>query len=99
MIKDKKIKILDGAIGTELQKRGMPSGVCPELWVLDHSEVLKDIHRCYAEAGSDVMLTGTFGANPVKLAEYGAEERTEEINRKLVTFAKEMATLSLRLPA
>lgn len=89
MFKDKKIKILDGAIGTELQKRGMPSGVCPELWVQDHSEVLKDIHRCYAEAGSDVILTGTFGANPVKLAEYGAEERTEEINRKLVTFAKE----------
>ena len=88
---DRTIKILDGAIGTELQKRGMPSGVCPELWTIDHPEILKEIHRSYIEAGSDIIFTGTFGANPVKLAEYGIADRTEEINRKLISLAKEAA--------
>ena len=75
----KKILILDGATGTELQKRGMPSGVCPEVWCLDHPEVIREIHRAYAEAGSDIVYTCTFGANRFKLGQYGIEN-VREIN-------------------
>jgi len=57
--------ILDGATGTELQKRGMPAGVCPEMWCIDNPGVIAGVHGDYARAGSDVVYTCTFGANRV----------------------------------
>ena len=74
------VLILDGAMGTELQMQGLPAGACPEAWALDHVHVLEGIHRAYAEAGSDVVTTNTFGANRIKLAHFGREARTIEIN-------------------
>jgi 5-methyltetrahydrofolate--homocysteine methyltransferase len=64
-----KILILDGAMGTELQQRGMPPGVCPEAWVIEHPETVKEIYRSYAHAGADIVYTCTFGANRLKLGE------------------------------
>jgi 5-methyltetrahydrofolate--homocysteine methyltransferase len=83
----KKILILDGATGTELQKRGMPSGVCPEVWCLDHPEVIQEIHRAYAEAGSDIVYTCTFGANRFKLGQYGIEN-VRKINKQIALLAR-----------
>jgi 5-methyltetrahydrofolate--homocysteine methyltransferase len=83
----KNILILDGATGTELQKRGMPGGVCPELWCLEHPAVLEDIHRAYRQAGADIVYTCTFGANRYKLAQYGRQE-VREINRELARLAR-----------
>ena len=83
----KKILILDGATGTELQKRGMPSGVCPEVWCLDHPEVIQEIHRAYAEAGSDIVYTCTFGANRFKLGQYGIEN-VRKINKQMALLAR-----------
>jgi len=83
----KKILILDGATGTELQKAGMPGGVCPELWCLDHPAVLADIHSAYRQAGADILYTCTFGANRYKLAQYGTQE-VREINRELVRLTR-----------
>ena len=79
---------LDGATGTELAKRGMPAGVCPEAWILDHPDAILDVQRSYAAAGSDIVYAPTFGANPLKLAEFGLEERTEELNRELAKLSR-----------
>ena len=79
---------LDGATGTELVKRGMPAGVCPEAWVLEHPDALAAVQQAYAESGSDLVYAPTFGANPLKLAEFGLEKRTAEINRKLAEISR-----------
>lgn len=76
--------ILDGATGSNLQKRGMPVGVCPEAWILEHPQVLIDLQTEYIQAGSDVIYAPTFSGNRIKLAEYGLEDRLEEMNRQLV---------------
>lgn len=87
----KRIVILDGATGSNLQKRGMPTGVCPELWISEHPEVLQGLQREYIEAGSDIVYAPTFSGNRIKMAEYGLADRLEEINAKLVRIAKEGA--------
>jgi 5-methyltetrahydrofolate--homocysteine methyltransferase len=87
-----KILILDGATGTELQKRGMPAGVCPELWVVENPHVIKEIQRAYIRAGSDVVYTCTFGGNRIKLEEFGLGSRTPELNRALARLSREAAS-------
>ncbi len=79
---------LDGATGTELVKRGMPAGVCPEAWVLEHPEALADVQQAYAASGSDLVYAPTFGGNPLKLAEFGLEKQTSEINRQLAEISR-----------
>lgn len=88
---ERRIVILDGATGTELQRRGMPEGVCPEQWVIEHPNVLKEIQREYINAGSDIVCTCTFGGNRIKLEEYGLGERVIEINRELAELSKKVA--------
>ena len=65
------IVVLDGAMGTLLEKRGLSAGEAPEKWNLTNPEAVTEVHRAYFKAGSDVVLTNTFGANPFK---YGDEE-------------------------
>ena len=79
---------LDGATGTELVKRGMPAGVCPEAWVLEHPEALVAVQQAYAASGSDLVYAPTFGGNPLKLAEFHLEQRTGEINRQLAEISR-----------
>ncbi len=86
----KRIVILDGAAATELQKRGMPAGVCPEEWCLKNPEVITSIHSDYVSAGADIIYTCTFGANRIKLAQYGIGN-VSEVNRKLASLAKKGA--------
>ena len=81
--------ILDGATGTNLMAAGMPVGVCPEQWVLDNPQVLKDLQKSYVEAGSHIVYASTFTGNRIKLQEYGLEDRLEEINTKLVELSRE----------
>lgn len=85
----KKIIQLDGATGTELIKRGMPVGVCPEAWILEHTEAIAEVQQAYARAGADIVYVPTFGANPLKLAEFGLESRTAEINEKLAAISRQ----------
>lgn len=59
--------LLDGATGTNLQKAGMPVGVCPEQWILENSEVLIDLQKQYVEAGTDILFAPTFTASRIKL--------------------------------
>jgi 5-methyltetrahydrofolate--homocysteine methyltransferase len=84
----KRILILDGATGTELQKRGMPAGVCPEWWCTENPEVIQAVQREYGEAGADMVYTCTFGGNGPKLSEYGRDD-VQEINRKLAVLSRQ----------
>lgn len=84
-----RIVLLDGATGSNLQKRGMPTGVCPEKWILEHSQVLIDLQKEYIAAGSDILYAPTFSGNRIKLEEYGLAEEIEEINRGLIRLSKE----------
>ena len=80
--------ILDGATGTELQKRGMPPGVSPELWCAENPGVIAGVHRDYARAGADAVYTCTFGANRFKLEPYG-EAQVRSLNRRLALIARQ----------
>ena len=81
--------ILDGATGSNLQKKGMPSGVCPEEWILSHPQALIELQREYVAAGSHIVYAPTFTSNRIKLSEYGMYDRMEEIVHKLVDLSKE----------
>ena len=84
-----KIVVLDGAMGTELQKLGMPNGVCVEKWVLENPHNLINVQKNYKEAGSDVVYSCTFGGNRFKLAEFGFEKEVYEINKRLAELSRE----------
>ncbi len=86
-----KIVILDGATGSNLQKRGMPTGVSPEKWMLENREVIIGLQREFLEAGTDILFAPTFTANRIKLKEYGLEDELERINRELVQISKAAA--------
>lgn len=80
--------ILDGATGTNLMAAGMPIGVCPEAWILEHKEVLLNLQRGYVEAGTNIVYAPTFTGNRIKLEEYGLADRITEINTELVRLSR-----------
>ena len=73
--------ITDGAWGTQLQTLGLGAGECPDAWNLTHADRVETVARAYVEAGSQVILTNTFGANRLRLAAHGLGDQTAEINR------------------
>ncbi len=79
---------LDGATGTELAAAGMPGGVCPEAWVMEHEEVFVDLQKKYISAGSDILYTMTFSCNEIKLSDHGMADRQEEMIHSLVALSK-----------
>ncbi|MCR4442428.1 MAG: homocysteine S-methyltransferase family protein [Peptococcaceae bacterium] len=85
------VLIGDGAMGTMLAEQGLGRGESPELWMLAHPEEIKKIHCSYLEAGSQVIQTNTFGANRLKLGEYGASDKVALINKKAARLAREAA--------
>ena len=84
-----RIVFLDGATGSNLSMRGMPSGVCPEKWILENKDVFMQLQREYAQAGTDIVYAPTFGGNRIKLAEYGLDMQLAQINAELVALSKE----------
>ena len=87
----KRILTLDGSMGALLQNRGLPHGHAPDLWNLDNPDPIRDVHRQYAEAGAEIILTNTFGASRLRLEEYGSYNRLKEINHAAVRLAREGA--------
>lgn len=81
--------LLDGATGTQLALMGMPQGVCPEQWILDHPQSILDVQRAYRQAGSHIVYTPTFGGNRIKLGEFGLADQLVEINRRLAQLSRE----------
>lgn len=82
---------LDGATGSNLLKRGMPAGVCPEKWILEHEDIFTGLQKEYVEAGSDIIYAPTFTANRIKLKEYGLQDDIVRINTQLVALSKKAA--------
>jgi 5-methyltetrahydrofolate--homocysteine methyltransferase len=83
--------LTDGAWGTQLQARGLAIGEIPDLWNLTHPDKVSEVARAYVEAGSQIILTNTFGANRVRLAEGGCAERAKEINEMGARLSREAA--------
>lgn len=79
----------DGAMGTQMQRAGLESGGCGEAWALDHPDRIFAIQRAYVEAGSDILLTCTFGGSRIMLNRHGEGERTVDINKAAVAIARE----------
>ena len=88
---EERIVFIDGATGTELQKKGMPAGVCPEKWIIDNPDAIRELQAAYYAAGSDIVLAPTFTASRIKLAEYGLEDNLVEMNRQLVRLTRSVA--------
>lgn len=89
----KELLFYDGGMGTLLQKRGLKPGELPETWNLEHTEEMVDIHSQYFEAGCDIVLTNTFGANALKF--HSDEYELEDIVTAAVVSAKEGAMLGV----
>jgi len=82
------ILVVDGAMGTMLQRAGLPAGECPELLNVTAPEMIADVHRFYRLAGADCVTTNTFGGSGPKLAEYGLADRVGELNAAAVRIAR-----------
>ena len=87
----KEITYLDGGCGSNLQKRGLPQGVCPEYWMCENIDVIRGLMAEYAMAGSDILYAPTFTANRIKLEEYGLRDKLEYINSTLIKMSLDVA--------
>ena len=88
------ILYLDGATGSNLVKAGMPSGVCPEQWILEHRDVMLKLQKDYVQAGTNILYAPTFTANRVKLAEYHLENNMSAMIHELVAISRDAAASS-----
>jgi len=91
LLNEKPVVVADGAWGTELARRGLPAGAAPELWNAERPDEVRAVAASYVAAGSDVILTNTFGGSPPKLAKAGLEGRCDELNRLGAELSKEAA--------
>lgn len=85
----KGVFLLDGAMGTQLFERGAEVGGCNDYLNIERPRIVADVHLAYAEAGSDAVLTNTFGANHYCLKRHGLEAKVREINRRGTLIARE----------
>jgi len=85
------VLIADGATGTMLQAAGLPTGVPGEAWVLEQPEEIMRLHRAYLEAGSQIILTTTFGGTRARLKAAGLDVQVAEVNRRAAELARQVA--------
>src|SRR6185503_2576239 len=85
------IIIMDGATGTQLQRMRLPAGMAPELWNLQNPEKVKEHYWAYVEAGSDAILTNSFGGTRPRLDMEGSGHLTHAINVAAAVLAREVA--------
>jgi 5-methyltetrahydrofolate--homocysteine methyltransferase len=85
------VLVADGAWGTEFFKRGLMQGSPPDEWNLTHPEIVREITREYLEAGADIVLTNTFGANKFRLEPHGLSDRVKAINASAASIAREVS--------
>ncbi|HTR32847.1 MAG TPA: homocysteine S-methyltransferase family protein [Gaiellaceae bacterium] len=85
------VLVLDGATGTNYQRMGIEPGVAPEEWVFDEPDKVRELHRRFVEAGSQLVLTCTFGGSSLRLSDERLAGRGPELNRRAVELAREAA--------
>lgn len=85
----REVILLDGATGSNLRNAGMPVGVCTELWILEHPEVMQELQRAYVDAGSQIIYAPTFSGNRISLSRYKAQDRLSFLNTELVALSKD----------
>ncbi|MFW6061325.1 MAG: homocysteine S-methyltransferase family protein [Planctomycetota bacterium] len=85
------VRVCDGAWGTEMQKRGLSAGAAPELWNTERPEAVEDVARGYVQAGSDVILTNTFGGNRFVLERHNAGDRAGELAEAAAKLSRKAA--------
>lgn len=90
-VNEKTPLISDGAWGTFLHQYGLKPGDCPELWNITHRDKVYTIGKSYIEAGSDMILTNSFGGSPIKLKHYGLDNRTAELNEAAAAISRDAA--------
>src|SRR5262249_19302818 len=90
----RRVLLMDGAMGTQLQCAGIREGECYELWNLTHPEQVRAIHQAYVDAGAELILANTFQSHPAALARYSLQDRFEEINQAAVEIAASVTTAS-----
>jgi 5-methyltetrahydrofolate--homocysteine methyltransferase len=83
-----RVLVMDGAMGTELQRRGLTESEPPEQWNLFHPEQVARVHGAYLDAGAEVLVTNTFQANPEALGKHGLGNRIEEIWQAALSLAR-----------
>lgn len=86
-----KLLLADGATGTNLFEMGLTAGDAPETWNFEHPDRVRQLHQGFVDAGSDIILTNTFGANARRLMLHGLQDRTREINRAAAQIARSVA--------
>ncbi|MGB9692580.1 MAG: homocysteine S-methyltransferase family protein [Candidatus Sumerlaeaceae bacterium] len=85
------ILVCDGAAGTELQRRGLPFGLCGDIWNLDNPTAVAEVHRSYVAARADILLTNTFSTNRYRLAHFGLSNKVRDIATAAVEIARRSA--------
>ena len=90
LLNKKQTFVLDGATGTNLQKRGLPIGTAPETWLFENPAGISKLYSDFVEAGSNIILTCTFGGNRTRLAHANLTEKIVEVNQTAVQLAKEV---------
>jgi methionine synthase I (cobalamin-dependent) len=90
-LKSGRVIVADGATGTMLQKAGLPAGTSPDRWVLENPDPIRNLQRAYVEAGSDLIIACTFGANRARLKHAGLVDQLAEVNQRAVQIAREVA--------
>jgi 5-methyltetrahydrofolate--homocysteine methyltransferase len=91
LLADRTVLLADGGMGTSLFQLGLVSGDNPELWNVEQPEKVASVHRGFVEAGSDIILTNTFGGNRYRLMLHRHEDRVAELNRAGARLAREVA--------
>lgn len=88
LLDERDVLVADGAMGTTLFSLGLDGGGCPELLNVEQPDLVEKVHAGFIEAGSDIILTNTFGGNARRLALHGLERRVDELNAAAVERAK-----------
>jgi methionine synthase I (cobalamin-dependent) len=89
LLAEKPVLVADGATGTNYQNMGIEPGVAPEEWVVDAPDQVQELHRRFVEAGSDLVLTCSFGGSSLRLADEALHGRAVEVNRRAAELARE----------
>lgn len=92
LLSRKNTLVLDGATGTNLQKRGLPIGTTPETWLFENHTGISQLYSDFVQAGSDIILTCTFGGNRTRLAHANLSDKLIEVNQTAVALARQVTS-------